>query len=80
VGVFLSKETKETLRAGTPVELVGAMTLIHGKSYLLVRRLTVGDNAVNVRSKHGALLMGHPNHPMPASRERWAAAVIGGGL
>jgi hypothetical protein len=80
VGAFLSKETKETLHTGTPVELVGAMTLIHGKSYLLVRRLTVGDNSVNVRSKHGALLMGHPNHPMPASRERWAAAVIGGGL
>jgi len=79
VGAFLNKETKETLHAGTPVELVGAMTSIHGRSYLLVRQLTVGDDTVNVRTKHGALLIGHPRHTMPPSRERWMTQVIGGG-
>jgi|SRR5580698_6431231 len=79
VGAFLGKETRTTLHAGTPVELVGAMTSIRGKSYLFVRQLTVGDNTVNVRTKHGALLIGHPRHTMPPSRERWMTQVIGGG-
>src|SRR5580658_2413542 len=31
VGPFLGKETRTTLHAGTPIELVGAMTSIRGK-------------------------------------------------
>jgi|SRR5271155_256006 len=55
VGPFLSKETQEALHIGTPVEIVGAMTTLHGRSYLLARQLTVGGSTVTVRSKHGAL-------------------------
>jgi hypothetical protein len=58
LGPFLSKETKEALKAGTPVEIVGAMTSLHGKEYFLARLLTVGGRTVKVRGPHGVLLRG----------------------
>jgi hypothetical protein len=56
VGPFLSKETKESLQAGMPVRIVGAMSLQEGKNYLLARELTVGGSTVTVRSERGVLL------------------------
>jgi hypothetical protein len=58
LGPFLSKETKEALRAGTPVEMVGAMTTLRGKEYFLARVLTVGSRTVKVRGASGVLLRG----------------------
>jgi hypothetical protein len=55
VGPFLSKEMKEALHTGTPVEIVGAMATVHGKSYLLARELSVGGTTVRVRSENGFL-------------------------
>jgi hypothetical protein len=59
LGPFLSKETKEALHTGTPVQIVGAMTTLHGKNYLLARELNVGGTVITVRSKHGALAHEH---------------------
>ena len=59
VGPFLSKETKAALVAGRPVKIVGATTTLHGKSYLLARQLTVGENIVTVRSSRGILMPPH---------------------
>ena len=56
VGPFLSKETKESLQAGMPVRIVGAMSSVEGKSYLLARELTVGGSTVTVRTERGLLL------------------------
>ena|SRR5271156_4207167 len=55
VGPFLSKETKEALHTGTPVQIVGANVSLHGKSYLLARELSVGGSTITVRGKHGLL-------------------------
>jgi len=59
VGPFVSKEMKAALVAGMPVRIVGATTLLHGKSYLLARQLTVGENTVTVRSPRGIILPPH---------------------
>ena len=66
VGPFLSKQTKEALHTGTSVQIVGAMTSLHGKNYLLARLLTVGDHTVTVRSTHGLLA------PVPSARKALA--------
>ena len=55
VGPFLSKEMKDALHTGTPVEIVGAMATVHGKSYLLARELSVGGTTITLRSEHGIL-------------------------
>jgi hypothetical protein len=55
-GPFLSKETKDALQAGTPIEIVGATTQMNEKSYLLARQLIIGGRTITVRSKHGFLL------------------------
>ena len=55
-GPFLSEETKESLQAGMPVRIVGAMSSLQGKNYLLARELTVGGSTVMVRSEHGLLV------------------------
>ena len=56
VGPFLSKETKESLQAGMPVRIVGAMSSVEGRSYLLARKLTVSGSTVTVRTERGVLL------------------------
>jgi len=62
LGPFLNKATREALQEGTPVRIVGAMTILHGKSYLYARLLTVNDRTITVRSTHGVL------SPMPSAR------------
>jgi hypothetical protein len=66
VGPFLSKQTKEALHTGTPVQIVGAMTSLHGRNYLLARELNVGGSTVTVRSERGLL------SPVPSARVRRA--------
>jgi hypothetical protein len=59
LGPYLSKETKEALRSGASVQIVGAMLSQRGKTYLLARELVVGGSTVTVRSEHGFLVHGH---------------------
>ena len=55
LGSFLSKETTKSLQAGASVHLVGAMSVVGGKNYLLARQVTVGDQTIIVRSAHGVV-------------------------
>lgn len=80
VGAFLNKETKEALHAGVPVQIVGAMTSLHGKkSYLLVRELTVDDKTVTVRGKNGALLLGQSARSQRPGTENKLLVKLNGG-
>jgi hypothetical protein len=63
VGPFLSKETKESLRAGMPVQIVGAMSAVRGRNYLLVRTVNVAGRTVTVRGQHGALVRAQSTRP-----------------
>jgi hypothetical protein len=55
IGPFMSKETKDALHTGTPVQIVGAMATLNGRNYLMARELTVGGTTITVRSEHGFL-------------------------
>jgi hypothetical protein len=59
VGPFLTREMKEALHTGTPVQIVGAMASLRGRKYLMVRELNVGGTTVTVRSEHGFLVRPH---------------------
>lgn len=61
VGPYLSKEMKEALRSGTPVQIAGATLTLHGKEYFLARQLTVGGRTVTIRSTRGFLVQPHGN-------------------
>jgi hypothetical protein len=63
VGPFLSREMKEALHTGTPVQLVGAMASLRGRKYLMVRELNVGGTKVIVRSEHGFLVRSQGSNP-----------------
>jgi hypothetical protein len=63
VGPFLSREMKDALHTGTPVQLVGAMASLHGRNYLMVRELNVGGTKVIVRSEHGFLVRSQSSNP-----------------
>ncbi len=55
IGSFLNKDTKASFHEGDSIQIVGAMTSVRGKSYLMARQLTVGNHTVTVRSQHGLL-------------------------
>jgi len=80
LGPYMTKETQEALRAGTPVEIVGAMETVHGKQYLLARQVMVGGRVVNVRTANGFLLrVQTPNARHRASHLRTTATESNGG-
>ncbi len=79
VGPFLSKEMKEALHTGTPVQIVGAMTSLNGKNYLLARELNVGGTTVTLRSKTGFLLRSHPSRVAPDGSQKTSQPESDGG-
>lgn len=56
LGPFMTKQTQQAMRSGTPVQIVGAMQTVHGKQYLLVREVNFAGRTVTVRNQSGALL------------------------
>ena len=79
VGPFLSKNIRAALHEGAPVQIVGAMTTLRGKSYLLARTLTVGNRTVAVRGEHGLLApMGSAQKAHARSEKKSQVEVNGG--
>lgn len=56
LGTYLDKPTQDSLHAGTPVRLVGAVETIHDKSFLLARQLIFGGRAITIRNENGFLV------------------------
>ncbi len=81
VGPFLTKAEKDALHTGTPVHIVGAMAIVHGKSYLLARELSVGGTTVKLRNAHGFLLRFHttPAWVTRAKAKQIAKVELNGG-
>ncbi len=69
VGPFLSKEVKDALHTGTPVQIVGVMATLNGRNYLLARELTVGGTTITVRSPHGFLRRSQLTHSQRSTTE-----------
>ena len=79
LGQFTIKETQESLQAGTPVQIVGAMETIHGKNYLLVRQVIFSGRLVTVRSENGFLLRPISSNSRAALAESKLRTVLAGG-
>jgi len=71
LGPYMTKQTQEALKAGTPVQIVGAFEKVHGKQYLLARQLIFEGRMVTVRNLSGFLKQGQTER---ASRRRGAGA------
>jgi hypothetical protein len=78
IGPFMTKDTQDALHAGTPVQIVGAMTTLHGKDYLLARQLNIGGRTVTIRSEHGFLVVAHHDTRRTAVKSNTKTAVNGG--
>jgi hypothetical protein len=63
LGPYMTREIQEALHTGTPVQIVGAMVTVRGKSYLLARQITFGGRMVVVRSENGYLTRSHSPRP-----------------
>ena len=59
VGSVLSKETKDALHTGTPVQIVGSTMRLHNKKYFLARELSVGGRTITIRNARGFLVYPH---------------------
>jgi len=79
IGPFLAKDTREALRVGLPVQIVGAMETLHGRQYLLARQIIFGGRLVTVRSTNGFLLPTFANG-RALSRTRTAKSESRGGV
>jgi len=62
LGPYMTREVREALQAGTPVQIVGAMGTFGGKSYLMARQVIFSGRLVTVRSENGFLVVGHAPH------------------
>lgn len=66
LGPYMTKETQEAMKSGTPVQIVGATATIHGKEYLLARQVTFGGRQITVRNEAGFFKQGqsarHSHH------------------
>jgi len=78
VGPFLAEDVRESLQAGLPVQVVGAMETLHGRQYLLARQIIFGGRLVTVRSANGFLLP-MPANPKASSRTRLVKSGPRGG-
>ena len=74
LGSALSDQVRQALTPGTPVQVSGVMETINGKSYLLVRKLTVAGDQVTIRNQHGFLV-----HPQVRSHGSVNDSVLFGG-
>jgi hypothetical protein len=77
VGPHLTKSMKEALHMGLPLEIVGAMTTVRGKQFLLARQLVYGGQTVTVRNSRGFLLTPARSSLSP-SPEKGGRPTLGG--
>ena len=56
LGHYLTQDTQDALRPGTPVQVVGAIETLHGKQVLLARQLIFAGRTVTVRTSNGFLV------------------------
>jgi hypothetical protein len=56
LGLALSDQARQALQPGTTIQVSGVATTINGKSYLLVRKLTVDGDQIIIRNQHGFLV------------------------
>ena len=80
VGPFIPKTIRQALHMGLPLEVVGSMTTVRGKQFLLVRQLIYGGQTITVRNSHGFLLAPARSSLDPSPKTNSKLTLNGGGL
>jgi hypothetical protein len=80
LGPFMTKQTEQALRSGTPVQIVGAMQTVHGKQYLLAREVNFASRTVTVRNESGALLRVQATQTAIAKHRHASRVEVKGGV
>jgi hypothetical protein len=78
-GPYVDKASQDLLRAGTTVQVTGAMSSFRGKQVLLARQLVFSGRTLTLRSPQGFLLRPKATHEAPSKSAR-ADATKGGSL
>jgi len=68
LGPRFSRQNRDAMTAGQPVEVTGVLTQIHGQEVLLVRQLTFEGHTVTVRNQRGFLVGEHPARRVNSDR------------
>ena len=80
VGPFLSKQVREALHTGLPIQIIGAMETLRGKQFLLARQLNYGGITAQVRGASGILLRGAlPSNVVSPKAQQAARLAANGG-
>jgi len=79
LGPFLSKETKDALQTGMPVQIVGATVRLHDKEFFLARQVTIGGRTITIRNTRGMLVYGHAQGQRVVKVKSTAAVQTKGG-
>lgn len=69
LGAFLSKETKESLHAGMPVQIIGAPMQLDDKEYFLAREINLDGRTVVIRSKRGIFVLPRGGNAVKRTKE-----------
>jgi hypothetical protein len=80
VGPFIPKNIRQALHMGLPLEVVGAMTTVRGKQFLLVRQLIYGGQTITVRNSRGFLLAPARSSLDPKWKNNSKLSLNGGAL
>ncbi len=80
VGPYLSKSMQQALRAGSPIQIVGAMVTIRCKQLFLARYVMITGQTITVRSNTGFLLRPAQSSLSPRSGRAAKLASNGGAL
>lgn len=79
IGSFLTKDTREALHMGLPIQVVGAEQTLHGRQYLLARQIIFGGRTLTLRSSKGFLLLPASSR-RASSRPRTAKSLTNGSV
>jgi len=78
LGPYVTKEIKQALKTGTPVEIVGAIEKVQGNEYLLARQLTFRGRQITLRSTDGLLLRMQNRSGHRGTENRFHTEAVGG--
>ena len=79
LGPFLSKETKDALQTGMPVQIVGATLQLKDKEFFLARQVTIGGRTITIRNTRGMLVHPRPQGQRVVKVKNTAAVATKGG-
>jgi hypothetical protein len=61
LGPYVTKQNREALKTGLPIQIVGAIEKVRSKQYLLARQVIFSGRTITVRGTNGFLAVENPH-------------------